>query len=146
MSRKLKALILQHEEPTPPGYLAEWLQERDAEFDVHRIDLHEWTHDPRDYDFIASLGSEFAAFDDSKPFIRREADLLHAAASSSRSRDPRSRTRSIRPSFFNAATTASPTAHDSGAPSQVWPSVNFREPFAIASYTWSRHRTAPMAV
>ena len=80
MSRKLKALILQHEEPTPPGYLAEWLQERDAEFDVHRIDLHEWTRDPRDYDFIASLGSEFAAFDDSKPFIRREADLLHAAA------------------------------------------------------------------
>jgi len=30
-------------------------------------------------DFIASLGSEFAAFDDSKPFIPREADLLRAA-------------------------------------------------------------------
>ncbi len=80
MSRKLKVLILQHEEPTPPGYLAEWLEEKGADYDLHRIDLHEWTHDPRDYDFIASLGSEFAAFDDSKPFIRREADLLHDAA------------------------------------------------------------------
>ena len=80
MSRKLRALILQHEEPTPPGYLAEWLDERGAEYDVHRIDLHEWTHDLLDFDFIASLGSEFAAFDDTQPFIRREADLLHEAA------------------------------------------------------------------
>ena len=79
MSRRLKVLILQHEEPTPPGYLAEWLEERDADIDVHRIDLHEDSSDPRDYDFIASLGSEFAAFDDTKPFIRREAELLHAA-------------------------------------------------------------------
>ena len=79
MSGKLKVLILQHEEPTPPGYLLEWLDEQKADVDVHRIDLHEWTHDPRDYDFIASLGSEFAAFDDSKPFIPREAELLRAA-------------------------------------------------------------------
>ena len=80
MSRKLKVLILQHEEPTPPGYLAEWLEEKGADYDVQRIDLHESTRDPRDYDFIASLGSEFAAFDDSKPFIKREADLLQTAA------------------------------------------------------------------
>jgi GMP synthase-like glutamine amidotransferase len=79
MSRRLKVLILQHEEPTPPGYLAEWLDEQKADVDTHRIDLHEVTQDPRDYDFIASLGSEFAAFDDSKPFIPREADLLRAA-------------------------------------------------------------------
>jgi len=79
MSRKLKALILQHEEPTPPGYLADWLDQQKADYDVHRIDLHEWAHDPRDYDFIASLGSEFAAFDDSKPFIPREAQLLRTA-------------------------------------------------------------------
>ena len=79
MSRKLKALILQHEEPTPPGYLAEWLEERKAEIDVHRIDLHDTPVDPRDYDMIASLGSEFAAFDDSKPFVRREATLLREA-------------------------------------------------------------------
>jgi GMP synthase-like glutamine amidotransferase len=79
MTRKLKVLILQHEEPTPPGYLLDWLVDQKADVAVHRIDLHEWTHDPRDYDFIASLGSEFAAFDDSKPFIPREADLLRAA-------------------------------------------------------------------
>ena len=79
MSRRLRALILQHEEPTPPGYLGEWLDAQGAEVDVHRIDLHEWMQDPRDYDMIASLGSEFAAFDDSKPFIRREADLLREA-------------------------------------------------------------------
>jgi len=79
MTRKLKVLILQHEEPTPPGYLAEWLDEQKAEVDVHRIDLHDWTNDPREYDFIASLGSEFAAFDDTKPFIPREAELLRAA-------------------------------------------------------------------
>ena len=30
MSRKLKVLILQHEEPTPPGYLADWLDEQKA--------------------------------------------------------------------------------------------------------------------
>ena len=79
MSRKLKALILQHEEPTPPGYLADWLDEQNAEIDIHRIDLHESTQDPRDYDMIASLGSEFAAFDDTKPFIPRESALLRDA-------------------------------------------------------------------
>ncbi|MFI5281860.1 MAG: type 1 glutamine amidotransferase [Candidatus Dormibacterales bacterium] len=79
MTRQLRALILQHEEPTPPGYLLEWLEEQHADAVVHRIDLLDWTHDPREFDFIASLGSEFAAFDDSKSFIPREADLLRAA-------------------------------------------------------------------
>ena len=75
----MKALILQHEEPTPPGYLAEWLQEQGADVDVFRIDLRDDVPDPRDYDMIASLGSEFAAFDDTKPFIPREAQLLRDA-------------------------------------------------------------------
>lgn len=75
----MKALILQHEEPTPPGYLAEWLTEQGADVDVFRIDLEEELPDPREYDMIASLGSEFAAFDDSKPFIPREAKLLREA-------------------------------------------------------------------
>ena len=79
MSGKLKVLVLQHEEPTPPGLLGDWLDQQGADVDVHRIDLHEWTHDPRDYDFIASLGSEFAAFDDSITFIPRESNLLEAA-------------------------------------------------------------------
>src|SRR5258708_36396584 len=79
MTRKPKVLILQHEQPTPPGCLLEWLEEQSGEVAVHRIDLHEKAQDPRDYDFIASLVSEFAAFDDSKPFIPREAELLRVA-------------------------------------------------------------------
>lgn len=75
----MKALILQHEEPTPPGYLGEWLHGQGAEVDVFRIDLRDDVPDPRDYDMIASLGSEFAAFDDTKPFIPREAKLLRDA-------------------------------------------------------------------
>ena len=75
----MRALILQHEEPTPPGYLAEWLDGQKAEVDVFRIDLDGKVPEPRDYDMIASLGSEFAAFDDSKPFIPREATLLRDA-------------------------------------------------------------------
>lgn len=80
MSRRLKALILQHEEPTPPGYLGEWLDEQNADIDIHRIDLEERVPDARDYDLIASLGSEYAAFDDSIPFIHRESQLLRQAA------------------------------------------------------------------
>jgi GMP synthase-like glutamine amidotransferase len=80
MSNRIRALILQHEEPTPPGYLAEWLEQRNADIHVLRIDLKEEIPDPREYDLIASLGSEFAAFDDTKPFIPREAQLLRQAA------------------------------------------------------------------
>jgi GMP synthase-like glutamine amidotransferase len=77
--KRLKALILQHEEPTPPGFLGEWLDRQNAEVNVFRIDLDDNLPDPRDYDMLASLGSEFAAFDDTKPFIRREATLLKEA-------------------------------------------------------------------
>ncbi len=80
MSRKLKALIIQHEEPTPPGLLGEWLEQQNAQVDVLRIDLEEKVPDPREYDMLASLGSEFAAFDDSIPFIHRESELFRRAA------------------------------------------------------------------
>jgi GMP synthase-like glutamine amidotransferase len=80
MSReRLRVLILQHEEPTPPGHVTDWLAEHDAEVDVYRIDLEERAIDPRDYDLIVSLGSEFAAFDDTKPFVPREARLMGEA-------------------------------------------------------------------
>lgn len=79
---KLKALILQHEDPTPPGFLGEWLDQQSADVNVFRIDLEENVPDPRDFDMVASLGSEFAAFDDTKPFIRREAELLKQAVDS----------------------------------------------------------------
>ena len=76
----LRALVLQHEEPTPPGLVTEWLDRRGATVDVLRIDLDEPLPDPRDYQLIVSLGSEFAAFNDSVPFVQREAGLLRRAA------------------------------------------------------------------
>ncbi len=77
--RRLRVLILQHEDPTPPGIVREWLREHDAEVETFRIDLDDREVDPTDYDLIVSLGSEFAAFDDSKPFVPREAELMRRA-------------------------------------------------------------------
>jgi len=77
--RRLRVLILQHEEPTPPGYVTEWLAAHDADVDVWRIDVEDRDVDPRDYDLIVSLGSEFAAFDDTKPFVVREVSVLRDA-------------------------------------------------------------------
>jgi GMP synthase-like glutamine amidotransferase len=75
----MRALILQHEEPTPPGHVTEWLRGHGAEMEVLRIDLEEPQIDPGRYDLIVSLGSEFAAFDDSHEFVRREAQLMRRA-------------------------------------------------------------------
>ena len=77
---KLKALIVQHEESTPAGLLAEWLEQQNAQIDVLRIDLAEAVPDPRDYHLVAYLGSEFASFDDSVPFVQRETELIRQAA------------------------------------------------------------------
>jgi GMP synthase-like glutamine amidotransferase len=78
-SAPLRALILQHEEPTPPGLVEDWLRERGATIETLRIDLEEPEVDPTDYDLIVSLGSEFAAFDDHLPFVLREAELMRDA-------------------------------------------------------------------
>ncbi|HEX6131943.1 MAG TPA: type 1 glutamine amidotransferase [Actinomycetota bacterium] len=77
--RRIRVLILQHEDPTPPGLVERWLDEHDAETEVYRIDLEERAVDPARYDLIVSLGSEFAAFDDTKPFVPREAELMRRA-------------------------------------------------------------------
>jgi GMP synthase-like glutamine amidotransferase len=74
-----RALILQHEEPTPPGLVTEWLHDHGARVETLRIDIDDRPVEPEDYDVIVSLGSEFAAFDDSKPFVTREAELLRRA-------------------------------------------------------------------
>jgi GMP synthase-like glutamine amidotransferase len=76
----LRALVIQHEQPTPGGYVNQWLEERRAEQDVYRIDVETRQVDPRDYGLIVSLGSEFAAFDDSIPWIEKEKQLLREAA------------------------------------------------------------------
>jgi GMP synthase-like glutamine amidotransferase len=77
---RLRALVIQHEQPTPGGYVHQWLDERGADQDVFRIDLEEREVDPTNYEMLVSLGSEFAAFDDSVAWIPRERDLLARAA------------------------------------------------------------------
>ena len=73
----LRALVLQHEEPTPRRLRApSGCAERGAEAGHLRIDIEQREVDPRDYDLIVSLGSEFAAFDDSIPWLARERELL----------------------------------------------------------------------
>ncbi len=74
----MRALVIQHEQPTPGGYVNQWLEERGADQDIFRIDIEDREVDPRDYDMIVSLGSEFAAFDDI-PWIRREEAMLRDA-------------------------------------------------------------------
>ena len=75
----LRALILQHEEPTPPGLVGDWLREHGTQVETFRIDLEEQLPDPTDYGLVVSLGSEFAAFDDHLPFVTREAELMRGA-------------------------------------------------------------------
>jgi GMP synthase-like glutamine amidotransferase len=77
---KLRALIVQHEQPTPAGLIREWLDDREAEIDVLRIDEEIRRPDPRDYQLVVSLGSDLSAHDASVPFIRRETQLMLAAA------------------------------------------------------------------
>jgi GMP synthase-like glutamine amidotransferase len=78
-TRRLRALVVQHEHVTPGGLVDDWLDERGAEVDVLRIDAETRTVDPRDYSLIVSLGSEFAAFDDAVPWLEREQELFREA-------------------------------------------------------------------
>jgi GMP synthase-like glutamine amidotransferase len=80
MTDKLRALIVQHEQPTPGGYVHQWLEERGADQDIYRIDIESRKVDPREYDMIVSLGSEFAAFDDKIPWLSTEKELMLEAA------------------------------------------------------------------
>jgi GMP synthase-like glutamine amidotransferase len=73
---RLRALVIQHEQPTPGGYVHQWLEERGADQDVYRIDVEDRDVDARTYSMVVSLGSEFAAFDDAIPWIEKERRLL----------------------------------------------------------------------
>jgi GMP synthase-like glutamine amidotransferase len=79
-TQQLSALVIQHEQPTPGGYVNQWLEDRGADQDVYRIDVDGREVNAGDYDLIVSLGSEFAAFDDSIPWLEREKSLLLDAA------------------------------------------------------------------
>jgi GMP synthase-like glutamine amidotransferase len=74
-----RALIVEHERATPAGLIYEWLEEVGAEVDELRIDVDDRHVDVTDYDLIVPLGSEFAAYDDTIPWIPREMELLREA-------------------------------------------------------------------
>jgi GMP synthase-like glutamine amidotransferase len=75
-----RALVIEHERPTPAGLIEPWLEERGAQVETLRID-EEDPHDldPRDYGMIVSLGSEFGAYEDSIEWISHEMDLFREA-------------------------------------------------------------------
>ncbi len=72
----MRALIVEHERATPGGYVSRWLSARDAELEILQMDVVEDVPDPREFELIVPLGSEFAAYDDSLPWIEREKRFL----------------------------------------------------------------------
>jgi GMP synthase-like glutamine amidotransferase len=79
-SRKgVRALIVQNEGASPGGLVGQWLDEQAADVSVLRIDVEERDVDPRDYDLLVPLGSEFPAYDEARPFVERSRRLLERA-------------------------------------------------------------------
>ena len=76
---KLRVLVIQNEGASPPGLISQWLDDQAADVSVLRIDLEERDADPRDYQLLVPLGSEFPAYDESRPFVERSRRLLERA-------------------------------------------------------------------
>jgi GMP synthase-like glutamine amidotransferase len=75
----LRALVVQNEGASPPGLISQWLDEEAADVSILRIDVDEREVDPRDYGLLVPLGSEFPAYDESRPFVERSRRLLERA-------------------------------------------------------------------
>src|SRR2546425_10985776 len=76
---RLRALIIEHERPSPAGFVFDWLAELGAEVDELTIDVEDREVDPRDYDLLIPLGSEHPPYADHIPWIPRELELLRRA-------------------------------------------------------------------
>lgn len=75
-----RVLLVEHERATPGGLIEQWFIEHSAQLKHFRIDLEaNEVPNPRDFDLIVSLGSEFAAYDDSVSFVPKEIDLYKKA-------------------------------------------------------------------
>jgi GMP synthase-like glutamine amidotransferase len=74
-----RALIIEHERATPGGLVYEWLEDHGVAVEELEIDVDEREVEPSDYDLLVPLGSEFAAYDDSVPWLEREKRLLKNA-------------------------------------------------------------------
>jgi len=73
------ALVLQHGRAGPPGVLGDWLEERGIPAHVHRANQEPIPADPRDFAFVASLGSELSAGATDPAWIGEEVEFLRAA-------------------------------------------------------------------
>ena len=72
-------LVRQHEGLTPPGLLADWLEERGVPFEVSHSWRGETVRDPAHYSFVASLGSPHGPNDTHEPAVVAELELIGAA-------------------------------------------------------------------
>jgi GMP synthase-like glutamine amidotransferase len=75
----IRALIVQNEGASPGGRISRRLTERGADVEVFRIDVEDRDVDPRQYDLLVPLGSEFGAYEDDRAFVRRSRLLLERA-------------------------------------------------------------------
>ena len=71
---RLRALIIEHERPTPAGFVSDWLAQHDADVDELKIDVEDREVDPREYDLLVPLGSEHPPYADHIP-AGRQADV-----------------------------------------------------------------------
>lgn len=76
---KPRALVIEHERATPGGLVYEWLDDHGVTVEELEIDVDDREVDPTEYDLLVPLGSEFAAYDDSVPWLEREKRLLKTA-------------------------------------------------------------------
>jgi GMP synthase-like glutamine amidotransferase len=72
-------LVRQHEGMTPPGLLADWLQQRGIAFEVDFSWLGNGIPDPKGYAFVASLGSPYSPRDTHEPAVEEELKLIGRA-------------------------------------------------------------------
>ena len=74
------ALVIEHERPTPPGLIADWLDHRGIGPEIVAIDDGQQPREPiSSYELIFSLGSEFPAYDDTITWLATEMELLRTA-------------------------------------------------------------------
>lgn len=76
------ALVRQHDEMTPPGLLADWMEDRGMPFEIHRSWLGETIPNPSEYSFMASLGSPHSPKDKHEPAVLDELALVGNAVES----------------------------------------------------------------
>jgi GMP synthase-like glutamine amidotransferase len=75
----LPGLILQHAETGPPGRLGAWAQARGIPYEVHRSWEAPPELDPREFAFIAPLGSALSANATDVDWVAAEIELLRRA-------------------------------------------------------------------